>query len=275
MYDAKFPVQLVVTDLMGSIAPQALGDYHYTIKFTDEALRWREIYLLSNKSDAVASLHLLNQAVVIPSGSRIQRLCTDKGGDYTNEEVEDYCLQTRNHAFTSTATPQQVSVSGRDGNRGLANRAPHAALKKVTPHKALHNKQTTLEHLRVIGARAFVHIERYKEKLDPHAWEERLAGYCSNITSFRIFNLATMRMVESRNVIFLETPAVAPKLRLGDEANFSRSLFNYGDDNDLLRDIRDHTSRLDLNTSISHVSVFDFHNASSTTQLEELIENVR
>lgn len=75
-------------------------------------------------------------------------------------------------------------------------------------------------------------------------------------------------MVESRNVIFLENSAVAPELGLDDETNFAGRLFNYGDDNDLLRDVRDCTSRLDLNTPINHASAFDFHSASSTPQLE-------
>ena len=51
----------------------------------------------------------------------------------------------------------------------LANKAPHAGLKNVTPYKALHNKESDLEHLRVMGARAFVHIEAHNRKLDPHA----------------------------------------------------------------------------------------------------------
>ena len=39
MYNAKFPFQLVFTDLMGPIAPEALGGYHYASKFTDAGTR--------------------------------------------------------------------------------------------------------------------------------------------------------------------------------------------------------------------------------------------
>ena len=82
----------------------------------------------------------------------------------------------------------------------------------------------------MIGARTFIHIERCKKKLDPHAWEERLVGYSSNSTSFSIYNTTTKRVVELRNVILLEPPTVTPELGLGDEIKFSRSLFNHGDD---------------------------------------------
>ena len=78
----------------------------------------KEIYLLKNKSDAVASLKLFNQAVAFPSGSHIQHVRTDKAGEYTNKEFEDYCLQTGiMHEFASTATPQQAGMSKLDGKR--------------------------------------------------------------------------------------------------------------------------------------------------------------
>ena len=39
----------------------------------------------------------------------------------------------------------------------LSNRTPHEALHNGTPHKALYGKDAHLGHLRVVGARAFVH----------------------------------------------------------------------------------------------------------------------
>ena len=98
----------------------------------------------------------------------------------------------------------------------------------MKPYRALHNKEANLEHLRVIGARAFVHIETNKRKLDPHAWEGRLVGYNSNSTYFKIYNPVSKRAVESRNVIFLETSAAGPQLGLED-GNFSGCLFNCGE----------------------------------------------
>lgn len=43
----------------------------------------------------------------------------------------------------------------------LANRTPHSALNIETPYKALYGKEATLQHLRTIGSRAFVHIEKH------------------------------------------------------------------------------------------------------------------
>ena len=67
MYITKFPFQLVFTDLMGPIAPEAMGGYHYASKFTDAATRWSELYLLKNKSDAVAWMSYSIRQLLFPT----------------------------------------------------------------------------------------------------------------------------------------------------------------------------------------------------------------
>ena len=67
LYNTGAPFQLVFSDLMGLITPEALDTNRYASKLTDAMTRWKGIYLLKNKNDAVASLKLFNQAVVIPS----------------------------------------------------------------------------------------------------------------------------------------------------------------------------------------------------------------
>ena len=103
------PYQLVFTDLMEPITPVALGGYSYVGKFTEQHSKWKEIYLSKAKSDALTSLVLFQQEVVIPSGNRLQRLRTDKGGECTGDDYTAYCLQTGiRHAFASTNAPEQI-----------------------------------------------------------------------------------------------------------------------------------------------------------------------
>ncbi|CAN0043303.1 unnamed protein product [Sphacelaria rigidula] len=52
--------QLVITDLMGPIMPEALGGFKYVCKISDEYTRWTEIYLQKAKDD---SLHALQSYV--------------------------------------------------------------------------------------------------------------------------------------------------------------------------------------------------------------------
>ena len=53
----------------------------------------------------------------------------------------------------------------------LCNRSPHSALGGATPFSKLYGKDADMTALRVIGARAFVHHERYTKKLDDRAFE--------------------------------------------------------------------------------------------------------
>ena len=89
----------------------------------------------------------------------------------------------------------------------LGSRAPHSAIGMQSPYKMLHGTEPDLKLLRVIDARAFVHIETYSKKLELNAVEGRLVGYNNNSKSFRVYNPATRRIMESRNVIFIETPS--------------------------------------------------------------------
>ena len=92
----------------------------------------------------------------------------------------------------------------------LGNRAPHSAIGMQSPYKTLHGREPDLRLLRVIGARAFVHVETYTKKLDVRAVEGRLVGYSSNSKSYRVYIPGTQRIVESRNIVhrnaFTATP---------------------------------------------------------------------
>ena len=48
----------------------------------------------------------------------------------------------------------------------LVNKASHSAISMQSPFKMLNGTEPDLRLLRVIGARAFVHIETYAKKLE-------------------------------------------------------------------------------------------------------------
>ena len=127
----------------------------------------------------------------------------------------------------------------------VSNRVPHAALANETPYKALYGKEAHLGHLRVIGARAFVHVETHTKKLEHRAWEGCLVGYSVDSNSFRVYNSSTRSVRESRNVIFIEAPSVLPEPDL--VSGFDEGEFTY-DDYDMVRDVRNCTSTLDLSS---------------------------
>ena len=98
----------------------------------------------------------------------------------------------------------------------ICNRIPHSALNMDTPYKKLYGKDADLSHPKIIGARAFVHIKN-PNKLGHTSWEGMVCGFReTGSNSYRIWNPKTRHMVESRNVVFIETsPNLLPAARRG------------------------------------------------------------
>ena len=68
-------------------------------------------------------------------------------------------------------------------------------------------KEANLLHLKIICARAFVYIKDAK-KMEPKSREGMLCGFSENeALSYRVWNPKTRRVVESKNVTFIETPS--------------------------------------------------------------------
>ena len=70
----------------------------------------------------------------------------------------------------------------------------------------VHHKPHYLLRLRTVGARVFVHHERYSKKLEDRAFEGKLLGYGLDSQTYRIFNPSNGTVVESRNMTFIESP---------------------------------------------------------------------
>ena len=277
---------------MGPLSPPALGGFRYVSKFLDQLTKRNEVFLLKEKNSAVDTVQLYNQAVIIPSGLRLELLRADKKGDNTGAPFRKYCLDVGiKLEFASTNTPQQIGANERLGRTltGMArcllsdsglppflsgelfltasylcNRAPHAALGNKTPFQALCGKPAHLGHLRAIGARVFVHTETFTKKLDARAWEGRLVGYNTDNTSFRVYHPETRKVRESRNVVFIETPSVAPDPDL----MLDGGVLEYHEPDDLVRDVRNYATRLDLGSSS--------HNCTSDdVSVRQLLEQLR
>ena len=69
----------------------------------------------------------------------------------------------------------------------LCNRILHSELDMETPFKWLHGKEANLSRLKIIGARACVHIKDAK-KLEPKSWGGMLCGFSEDdAVSYRVF----------------------------------------------------------------------------------------
>ena len=78
-------------------------------------MRVNSVYFLSKKDEAIDALINYTQDVTIPSGHRLQRRRSDRGGEYTGLEYREYCLQTGiKPEFAATNPMQQNGISERE-----------------------------------------------------------------------------------------------------------------------------------------------------------------
>lgn len=88
----------------------------------------------------------------------------------------------------------------------LANRTPHSARYTQAPFTVLFGVHVKPDHLRVIGDKAFAHVETHTLKLEDKAWKGRLGDYSMSSKACRTYNSEARRVMESRNIIFIQTP---------------------------------------------------------------------
>jgi hypothetical protein len=173
----------------------------------------------------------------------VASLKSDNGGEYTSNEFRDYCKSKGiQQLFSGPHSPQQNGMAERSNRTViemircllqdsqapahlwaeaantavyLLNRMPTTALHSCeTPYKAVYGKEANLQHLRVFGAVAWVHVENQQRtsKLDPKAWRGILVGYDPhNQRVYRIFNPKTQKVHVTAHVTLDEKIDGQPK----------------------------------------------------------------
>ena len=294
VYSVSRAFQIVFVETLGPFTPTVLGGFKYASTFVDQHTKWKKVVLMKDKTCLTDARELFNKGTDIPRSECIHVLRADNGTEFTSAAYRQYCLDIGIQLqFASPNTPQQIGANERAGRmimnivrcmladstlpsllRGklmhtavyLSKRTPHAALHDGAPYKALYGKDAHHGHLRVVGARAFVHEETHTIKLESRAWEGRLVGYSLDSKSYCLYNAQTSWVRESRNVIFIETTSALLSL---DERGFDDGEFTYADQNDMVRnDTTNHSvDALSPNHAVGDPSVSSFSRTSppSTT----------
>ncbi|MCI44253.1 retrovirus-related pol polyprotein from transposon tnt 1-94, partial [Trifolium medium] len=84
-------LELVHSDICGPINPTSNGGSRYFMTFTDDFSRKTWIYIMKEKSAAFANFKTFKALVEKESGCSILCLRSDRGGEYTSNEFNEYC----------------------------------------------------------------------------------------------------------------------------------------------------------------------------------------
>ena len=117
------PLQRVYMDLCGPMKTQLIGGKSYFLLITDEYTRYRRVYFLGKKSEALENFKAFHQAVKTEMPrNQLRAVRTDGGGEFTSAAFTKYLNENGIQAELTVAyTPQQDGIS-EVGNRIIVGR---------------------------------------------------------------------------------------------------------------------------------------------------------
>jgi hypothetical protein len=87
----------------------------------------------------------------------------------------------------------------------IKNRCPTMALDSKTPEEAWSGRKPDVFHLKVFGCKAFAHVPNEKRtKLESKSMPCVFLGYYEGTKAYRLMCVKTMRIIKSRDVVFIE-----------------------------------------------------------------------
>ncbi|KAE8709398.1 Agamous-like MADS-box protein AGL6 [Hibiscus syriacus] len=230
---AKKPLELIHTDVCGPIKPSSLGNNNYFLLFIDDFSRKTWVYFLKQKSEVFEVFKKFKAAVERESGRKIKAMRSDRGGEFTSREFQEFCEANGiRRPMTVPRSPQQNGVAERknrtilDMARSmlkskklpkefwaeavscavyLSNRSPTRSVWGKTPQEAWSGRKPGISHLRTFGSIAHVHVpDERRTKLDDKSESFIFIGYDANSKGYKLYNPDNKKFVISRDVVFNE-----------------------------------------------------------------------
>ncbi|GJZ14692.1 retrovirus-related pol polyprotein from transposon TNT 1-94 [Tanacetum coccineum] len=229
-------LELLHMDLFGPFAIRSYGGNHYTLVIVDDYSRFTWTRFLANKTEAFKKFEIFSKMIQNKLGCSIVSIRTDHGREFDNEvQFGNYCdLNGISHNFSAPRTPQSNGVVERknrtlqemsrtmlneqsipqkfwcnavDTSTYIINRVSIRRILGKTPYELLRGRKPNLNYFRVFGSKCFIlNTKDYLTKFDPKSYEGVFLGYSQNSKAYIILNKQTMKVEESLNVTFDETP---------------------------------------------------------------------
>ncbi|CAL9020712.1 unnamed protein product, partial [Prunus brigantina] len=131
---AKAPLELIHTNICGKMQTPSLSQYKYFIlTFIDDFSRMTWVYFLKEKSETLVVFKRFKALVEKQSGSTIKVMRSDRGGEYTFQEFEDYCKDEGIwKQLTASYSPEPNGIAERE-NRTIVEMATSMMNEKGLP----------------------------------------------------------------------------------------------------------------------------------------------
>lgn len=169
---AKKPLELIHIDLCGLIKLSSLGNSNYFLLFIDDFSRKIRVYFLMPKLEVFEVFKKFKATVEKESGRRIKAMRSNRGGEFTSKEFQEFCEANGIcRPLTVPISPQQNSIVERK-NRTILNIA-WSMLKSKNLPKEFGLKQWLVQSTCPIDLQQEVFKERHRKR---HGVEESLTS---------------------------------------------------------------------------------------------------
>jgi len=212
--------------------------FYNFIKFIDDFSRMCWVYFLINKSDTLNVFKKFKALVELQSGYNLKKLSSDRGGEYTLNECQDFCANLgMERQLTVAYSPQQNRVSERRNiiicemarsimtvkemsmtekemlvtfwaetvstTVYLQNKCFTTSVTRKTPFIAFTRRKPGGKHLKVFGCICYTHVpSSLRQKFDGKAGKGVFVGYESCEKGYRVYDLKSDKIVLLKIVIF-------------------------------------------------------------------------
>ena len=222
------PLQLVHSDLCGSMNVDSVGGSKHVLTFTDDYTGYVTAYFIKSKSEVLSKFVEYVTMMENEIGGNGYN-----GGKYTSQYFKKFCADKRiTHQFTNPYTPGQNGVSERlnriliESTKSmlihaqmplkfwaetvntavyLHNRSTKSALKDKTPFESWFGKKPKVSNLNVFGSVCFFHTpDHLQKKLDPKCRKAIFVGYPLESKAYKVYEVDAKRFTRSRDVVFHE-----------------------------------------------------------------------
>ncbi|CAA0812276.1 Uncharacterized mitochondrial protein AtMg00710, partial [Striga hermonthica] len=225
------PLELIRSDLWGSLPSVSHNGFRYYVSFIDHATRFTWIYLLKNKSQTLPAFTQFKQLVENQLNKKIKALQTDGGGEFIG--MTNFLNHVGiKHKISCPYTPEQNGLAERNHRNivevglsllsqssmplmywdeaftsavHLINLTPKKILQYITPHEKLTGTRPDYSHLRNFGCLCFPNLRPFtRNKLEPRSQPSTFLGYSPKHKGYKIL-LPNKKIIISRDVIFADT----------------------------------------------------------------------
>jgi hypothetical protein len=232
------PGMLIHSDICGPMSVPSYGGSLYYILFQDDCTRYRFVFCIQKKSEALICFQRVCKAIFRDTGFSVQTLRTDNASEYCSKRFSKYLEDAGiKHELSVPYNPEQNSVS-EHSNRTIMeavrscifhskvdsrfwaeavdnvvytlNRTCSRLLLDTTPFEAYTRHKPSVAHMRPFGCKVFTHIPKeLRKKLSPKSREGIFLGYADTTKGYRIWDIEKQQVILSRDVLFDENKFVS------------------------------------------------------------------